>query len=73
LFTASIYGPSRAAQQYRRDRAVLRCEAPARVDDEDDDVGFGDRRLCLARHRGVDARSRRLETTGVDDNVVAIA
>jgi hypothetical protein len=43
-----------------------------RPDDEDHDVGFGDRRLRLTRHCGIDAGSLRLEPAGVDDDVRAL-
>ena len=46
----------------------------ARVDQEDDDVGFGDRLPRLLRHLVQDAfRRHRLEPAGVDDEIRPVA
>ena len=59
--------PSRAAQQIG-DRLVLRGDALPRIDQKDDDVGFGDRLPRLLRHLEQDAvAGDGLEAPGVDD------
>ena len=63
----------RFAQQVG-DRRVLRRETLAPVDEEDDDVGFGDGLLRLPRHRVQDAgRGLGLEAAGVDDEIRLVA
>ena len=54
------------------DAPVLRREAFAGIEHEDDDVALGDRLLGLRRHLADDAFGvHRLEAAGVDDDVVA--
>ena len=71
LFTASTSGPTGHAQALA-DAAILRRQAIARVEHEDDDVALRDRLLGLRRHLPHDAFGiHRLEAAGVDDDVVA--
>ena len=73
LLTASSTGAAGAAQQVG-DRRVLRREPAARVDDEEHDVGLGDRLPRLLGHLEQDAvRRHGLEAAGVDDEVLALA
>ncbi len=64
---------ARSTQQVGDD-LVLRRQAFAAVDQEHDDVGFGDRGACLLRHRVHDPRRRLgLEAAGVDDEIRPVA
>ena len=64
---------ARAPQQIG-DRPVLRGKPFARIDQENHDVGFGDRLPRLLGHRMINAGLRlRLEAAGVDDQIGAIA
>ena len=59
-------GPSRPAKEVG-DVAILLGEPGSRVDEEDDDVGLGDRLARLFRHLVQDAVfGDRLEPAGVD-------
>ena len=58
------------AAQAVGDFLVVRRDAGARIDDEEDCVGLGDRLLGLARHFAEDAvLDQRFETAGVDHQI----
>ena len=62
------------AAQVIGDVVVLRRQAVARIDHEDDHIGLGHRLARLLGHFLEDARfGRRLEAAGVDDDVFAVA
>ena len=58
-----------ALAQRLRDEVVRRREAVARVDQEQDAVGFLDGAQRLPRHQLLDAAARLDQAAGVDDDV----
>ena len=60
-------GPAAPPQQVGN-LLVLRCQAVPAVNHEEQDIGFSNRRLRLARHFLDDASTRiRLEPAGIDN------
>ncbi len=67
LIDDQMQRPAGAAQQFG-DHLVLRRQAGADIDEEQQHIGLGDRRLGLTRHFMDDAvLGLRLEAAGIDD------